>query len=132
MGLVVSSFGFTRVVGEIPGSILTDRIGRTPLILLGYVLSSASHMIGGFSQSHIELMVFRMILGMGSGIQLTASLTCIGDITSSKDRRKHVALFQSTYSTLLIRKGMKCISKKLRTAAYAFCCEEVLNSSSSR
>ncbi len=98
VGLVVSSFGFTRVVGEIPGGILTDRIGRKPLILLGYVLSSASHVIGGFSQSYIELMVSRMILGMGSAIQLTASLTYIGDITSTRERGKHVALFQSTYS----------------------------------
>ena len=97
VGLVASS-GFTRVVGEIPGGILTDRIGKKLLILLGYVLSSASYVIGGFSQSYIELMVSRMILGMVSAIQLTASLTYIGDITTTREREKHVALFQSTYS----------------------------------
>ena len=64
IGLVMSSFGYTIIFFEIPGGPLADRTGRKPLILLGYKLMAAAQIIAGLAQSHIELMIFRMINGV--------------------------------------------------------------------
>ncbi len=95
VGIVVSSFGFTRIFFEIPGGLLTDRFGTRLMLILGYALITISNIVAGVAQTFVELTVARAIVGIGSAIELTASLTYIGRITTIETRGRNIALFQS-------------------------------------
>ena len=98
VGLVMSSFGISRLFVEIPGGVLTDRIGRKPMIIFGYLLSIASHLIAGFAQTPLVLAISRMLMGAGSALALTAGTVYVTEIATKDNRTRDLALFQSTLS----------------------------------
>ena len=97
VGLVVSSFGFTRIFMEIPGGLLADRVRKKSIILVGYILTTGSHIIALLAHTYLELIVSCMISGIGSALMLTASLIYVGSIAAPFQRAKYIALFQSTF-----------------------------------
>jgi len=94
----MSSFGISRLFVEIPGGALTDRLGRKPIIILGYLLSMASHLIAGFAQTPLELAASRMLMGAGSALMLTAGTVYVIEMASEDRRTRDLARFQSTLS----------------------------------
>jgi MFS family permease len=98
VGLVLSSFGISRLFVEIPGGALTDRMGRKPIIMLGYLLSMASHLIAGFAHTPLELAASRMLMGAGSALMLTAGTVYVTEMASEEKRTRDLARFQSTLS----------------------------------
>jgi len=95
VGIVIASFGFARIFTEIPGGLMTDRFGATFLLAFGYALCTISQLLGGIAQTYVELALARMIMGIGSALDLTASFTHLGEITTIETRQKYIALFQS-------------------------------------
>jgi len=98
MGLVLSSFGISRLFVEIPGGVLTDRIGRKPIIVFGYLFVIASHLIAGFAQTPLVLAISRMLMGAGSALSLTAATVYVTEIATRDNKTRDLALFQSTLS----------------------------------
>ena len=98
VGLVLSSFGISRIFIEIPGGRLMDRMGRKPIIVVGYVLVTASHALAGVAQSTIELAVTRMLLGIGSALILSASRIYVSEISTKGQRLRFISLFQGVSS----------------------------------
>jgi len=98
VGVVMSSFGITRLFIEVPGGVLTDKLGRKRVLLLGYVLSVTAHLVAGLAQAPIELVLSRMVLGIGSALSLTASMTHVIEIAPDAKRSRYIAIFQSTNS----------------------------------
>lgn len=97
VGLVVSSFGLSRLFVEIPGGMVVDRVGRKPFIVFGCVLSTISPLIAGIAQTFVDLMVSRMLAGIGSALMLNASLIYVGEIAPADKIARYIALFQSTF-----------------------------------
>ena len=98
IGFVMSAFGLTRVFVEIPGGMLADRLGRRSLLLLGTGLALSSHLIAGFASSYLELVISRMIVGVGSAFSMTAGLMYVGEQAPSAQRQRNVARYQSMFS----------------------------------
>ena len=98
VGVVMSSFGITRLFIEVPGGLLTDKLGIKRIMLLGYLLSVTAHLVAGFAQAPIELVLSRMVMGIGSALSLTASMTYVIEIAPDVKRSRYIAIFQSTYS----------------------------------
>jgi DHA1 family multidrug resistance protein-like MFS transporter len=98
VGLVMASFGMSRVFVEIPGGMLADRFGTKPVMIGGYVLSVASHLLAGFAQTVVELMATRMLIGTGSALSFTASMVYVTDIATVDKRSRYIALLQSTFN----------------------------------
>ncbi len=98
VGFVMSSFGLTRVFVEIPGGILTDRLGRRPVLLVGFALAMSSHLLAGFAQSYLELIIARMIVGAGSALAMIAGVIYVSEISSPSHRQQDIARYQSMWS----------------------------------
>jgi DHA1 family multidrug resistance protein-like MFS transporter len=98
VGVVLSSFGISRIFIEIPGGRLMDRVGRKPIIVLGYALVAASHVLAGFARTALELSVSRMLLGIGSALILSASRIYVTEISTKDQRLRNLSLFQGTSS----------------------------------
>lgn len=98
IGFVMSAFGLTRVFVEIPGGVLADRLGRRNLLLLGTGLALSSHIVAGLASSYLELVVSRMIVGVGSAFSMTAGLMYVGEQAPPLQRQRNVARYQSMFS----------------------------------
>ncbi|MCW4040010.1 MAG: MFS transporter [Candidatus Bathyarchaeota archaeon] len=98
VGLVLSSFGISRIFIEIPGGRLMDRVGRKPVIIVGHALVAASHVLAGVAQSSIELVMSRMLLGIGSALILSASRIYVLEISTKDQRLRNISLFQGVSS----------------------------------
>ena len=95
VGLILSSFGFTRIFFEIPGGLIMERFGRKRLLLIGFLISAVSEVMAGLAQSYVELMISRMMIGVGSALELTSSLTLIGELSTRDNRQRNIAHYQS-------------------------------------
>jgi DHA1 family multidrug resistance protein-like MFS transporter len=95
VGLILSSFGLTRIFFEIPGGLIMERFGRKRLLLIGFLISAVSEVIAGLAQSYVELMISRMMIGVGSALELTSSLTLIGELSTRENRQRNIAHYQS-------------------------------------
>jgi MFS family permease len=98
VGVIMSSFGLTRIFVEIPGGLLTDRLGQKSMMLVGNGLAVGSHLLAGFATTALALTVSRMIMGAGSALSLIATLMYVMDIAPVGQKSRYLAMFQSTFS----------------------------------
>jgi MFS family permease len=94
VGLVVSSWFFSRMFIEIPAGIISDRIGRRRLLVLGLALSLFGPVICS-QASHIYHLIFgRAVWGMGTALYFMSNLALLMDILPADSRGKALGVFQ--------------------------------------
>ncbi|MHA2406532.1 MAG: MFS transporter [Candidatus Hermodarchaeia archaeon] len=98
VGVIMSSFGLTRIFVEIPGGLLTDRFGQKKMMLMGNGLAVGSHLLAGFATTALALTVSRMVMGVGSALSLIATLMYVMNIATEGQKSRYLATYQSTFS----------------------------------
>jgi EmrB/QacA subfamily drug resistance transporter len=81
---------------------LADVYGRKPWLLAGIAFFLVGSMMSGLSQSVAELIVFRVIQGLGAGSMLPLSLTVVGDLYSFENRGKVQGFFSGVWGVSAI------------------------------
>ncbi|KAJ9059615.1 hypothetical protein DSO57_1000574 [Entomophthora muscae] len=66
-GLLASSFALAECVSSVPWGMLSDRIGRKPVLMLGLGGTIVSTLMFGVSQSYVWALVSRIMAGLLSG-----------------------------------------------------------------
>jgi EmrB/QacA subfamily drug resistance transporter len=67
---------------------LSDLFGRRPVYLVGLVVFLLGSALSGLSQGMVQLIVFRMIQGVGAGSLLTIGMTIVGELFGLEGRAK--------------------------------------------
>ncbi|TAA72154.1 MDR family MFS transporter [Planococcus salinarum] len=67
---------------------LSDIFGRKPIFTFGIVLFLFGSLMCGLASSMDQLIIFRLIQGMGAGAVLPIATTIVGDIYSAEERAK--------------------------------------------
>jgi MFS family permease len=94
VGLVVSSWFFSRIFIEIPAGIISDRVGRRRLLVLGLAMSFFGPIICS-QANHIYILIFgRAIWGMGTALYFMSNLAILMDILPSASRGSALGIFQ--------------------------------------
>lgn len=89
IGLAIGIYGLAQAVFQIPFGLLSDRIGRKPLIVGGLALFVSGSIITALSHS-----VWGVILGrslQGSGAIAAAVMALLSDLTREQNRTKAMA-----------------------------------------
>jgi predicted MFS family arabinose efflux permease len=91
IGLAVGAYGFTQASLQIPFGLLSDRIGRIPVIILGLGLFAAGSILAALSDTIIGVIAGRFLQGTGA---ISATLTAlIADATREQIRTRTMAVF---------------------------------------
>lgn len=67
---------------------LADLFGRKPILFIGMTLFLIGSILCGFAISMEQLIVFRLIQGLGAGAVMPIATTIVGDIYSTQERAK--------------------------------------------
>ena len=89
IGVAVGIYGLTQAFFQIPFGILSDRIGRKPIITIGLVLLGIGSAIAALSHSIYGIILGRAI--QGTGAIGSAILAMIADLTRDEERSKAMA-----------------------------------------
>lgn len=89
IGLAIGIYGFTQAIFQIPVGLLSDRVGRKPLILCGLFIFMLGSIIAASSAT-----IWGIILGralQGSGAIAAAVMALLSDLTREQNRTKAMA-----------------------------------------
>lgn len=81
---------------------LSDRFGRKPLIIIGLIVFVLGSLLCGFSQSIIQLILARVVQGLGAGAIQPLTFTILADIYPIDKRAKMIGFNSSAWGVASI------------------------------
>lgn len=90
VGLAIGIYGLTQAVLQIPFGLLSDRIGRKPVIVAGLLLFALGSVIAATADDIWLIIVGRAI--QGSGAIAAAIMALLADLTRESQRTKAMAM----------------------------------------
>ena len=106
-GLEYFSWVFTAYIlaASIPAVIvgrLSDIYGRKPFILMGIAVFILGSLLSGLSENIIQLIIFRIIQGIGGGTVMATAFTAVGDLFSPRERGRWQGLLGATFGLAIV------------------------------
>lgn len=90
VGLAIGGYGLTQALLQIPMGMLSDRIGRKPVIIGGLVCFALGSIIAGMADSMTWLIIGRVL--QGAGAIAGAVMALAADVTRESQRTKVMAI----------------------------------------
>lgn len=83
---VFAAFLLTQTAMTVVFGKLSDLYGRRPILLFGIAIFVVASVLCGFATSMSELIVFRLLQGVGAGAIQPVGITVVGDLYSAEER----------------------------------------------
>lgn len=93
-GALASSSFLGMFAGAALAGILSDRFGRKPIFQLSMIFWGFGSLLCGLSRNYEELLAYRILLGLGMGMELPIALALVSEIVPTKDRGRYAAILE--------------------------------------
>ncbi|NQD80711.1 MFS transporter [Pseudomonas sp. CrR14] len=90
IGLAIGAYGLTQAFLQIPFGVLSDRIGRRPVIYFGLVIFAAGSLLAANADSIWGVIAGRVL--QGAGAISAAVMALLSDLTREQHRTKAMAM----------------------------------------
>jgi len=94
IGLAIGAYGLTQAVLQIPFGILSDRIGRRPVIYFGLIIFALGSVLAANADSIWGIIAGRIL--QGAGAISAAVMALLSDLTREQHRTKAMAMIGMT------------------------------------
>lgn len=94
IGLAIGAYGLTQAVLQIPFGIISDRIGRRPVIYFGLVVFALGSLLAARSDTIWGVIAGRVL--QGAGAISAAVMALLSDLTREQHRTKAMAMIGMT------------------------------------
>ena len=104
IGSLTASMAFGALFGALIGGKIIDKSGRMMMFVIDLVLFVLGAIGSALSINIYMLMFFRVLLGLGVGIDFPVALSMIAEVSNIKNKGRNVNLWQSMWyiSTVLV------------------------------
>ncbi|MCP5162519.1 MAG: MFS transporter [Hahellaceae bacterium] len=89
IGMAMGAYGLSQAFLQIPFGMLSDRVGRKPMILLGLALFCLGSLLAGHADSIYGVIAGRLLQGAGAIASVLMAL--LTDLTTEENRTKAMA-----------------------------------------
>ena len=89
-GLAVGAFGITQALLQIPAGLLSDRIGRKTVIVLGLLVFAIGSVVAAQSDTIVGVLTGRVL--QGAGAISAAATALVADLTRDEVRTRAMAV----------------------------------------
>ena len=96
VGLVITGFGVARIMVAIPAGRIAGRFGRRPVVIAGPLILVVGSIGCALAHNFWELLAFRFVQGLGSGMHSTVAMIMLADISVPANRGRVMSLYQGT------------------------------------
>jgi predicted MFS family arabinose efflux permease len=94
IGFALGAFGLTQAFLQVPFGMLSDRVGRKPVIVFGLLVFAVGCVMAALADSVFTLAVARVVQGAGA---ISAAVTALAaDLTREQHRTKIMAMIGSS------------------------------------
>lgn len=90
IGVAIGIYGLTQACMQLPFGIISDRLGRKPLLIIGVVLFGIGSVVGALSDDILGIIIARALQGCGAIASVLMAF--LADKTSEQVRTKATAL----------------------------------------
>ncbi len=94
-GTIASANYFASAIGGWAGGWLSDRFGRARMLQITILWFSFFSFLGGFAQSYEQLLVIRILQGLGFGAEWAVGAVLLGEMVSRQHRGKALGTVHS-------------------------------------
>ncbi len=94
VGMVVSAWFLSRIFMELPAGIISDRIGRRKLLVIGLGLAILGPVLCSQATHIYILIIGRSIWGMGTALYFMSNMALLMDILPVETRGSAIGMFQ--------------------------------------
>lgn len=96
VGSLVTVFGLSRILINIPAGHWAERFGRRRLLILGPLATSVGSFGFALSSSFGALIGWRILQGFGSAVLTTAAMVVLADLSTPANRGRVMSLYQGS------------------------------------
>jgi MFS family permease len=126
-GATIAAFGASRLVISVPAGMISERLGRIPVMLVGLLLVAGSSFIALAVHSMTTLIICLILQGFGSACYGTAALSALTDRGTPVTRVRDMADYQTaTQIGLSIGPGLGGLSAAAWGYGTPFACQGAL------
>jgi MFS family permease len=90
--IIFSALLFSRIFTQVPLGRLSDQIGRKPLIIGGLLVLVPSTALLGYGSSVTQLVILRLIQGIGSGAVAAPAFAVAGDLAQAGGEGRQMSI----------------------------------------
>jgi len=94
VGLALGAYGLSQAVLQIPFGVISDHIGRKPVIIVGLIIFAIGSAVAATSTSIWGIMIGRAIQGAGAFAAVIMAM--VADLTREEQRSKAMAIIGMT------------------------------------
>lgn len=94
IGLAIGAYGLTQAIFQVPFGIISDRIGRRPVIYLGLIVFALGSVLAANADSIWGVIAGRIL--QGAGAISAAVMALLSDLTREQHRTKAMAMIGMT------------------------------------
>lgn len=105
-GLVASASFLGMFLGAAVAGMLADRFGRKPVFQVSMIFWGVGSLMCGLADSVTALMLYRILLGFGMGMEFPIGLSMVSEIVPAKSRGKYVAILEGFWPIGFIAAGV--------------------------
>jgi len=105
-GLLASCSFMGMFIGAAGAGLLADMFGRKPVFQISMILWGAGSLLCGMAQNVNELMGYRVLLGIGMGMEFPIGLAMVSEILPSRSRGRYVAILEGFWPLGFIAAGV--------------------------
>jgi len=109
VGLLASMSFFGMVFGAAAAGMLADRYGRVVIFQVSMILWGTSSVLCGLAPDVIWLGVFRVLLGIGMGMEFPLAQSIVSEMAPTKVRGRYTALLDGGWPAGFIASGILCL-----------------------
>jgi DHA1 family multidrug resistance protein-like MFS transporter len=91
--LIFSAFTIVSTPLTIPGGIMSDKVGRKPLVIAGLLLYALASALFPFSTESYDWIFVRALQGAGAGLFFPAITALLAEVTSSEERGHAMSVY---------------------------------------